>query len=356
MQSIVPPKLSKATPVSTLGIPTIIGDSIHAPRTGRKKPAESKVKFQGQSKLTTHASFSRINYPVQLYDSRQELDDMIRYYRRCAGSEKKSLPEFFHRGLQFNPRAGSQNVFRTLVISNLPQSATTTEFLERIRGGVVVDAKLLDTFSITGGKTALVTFLHEQAAKALQIHLKQHPIIIGNRVAHATVLKTPTWPISSAYEQVLVEGKETRCLEVSRYPCHISPHDLRGHLRICSVITTDRIEYMNLRDDGVLRLRFESTACAAKARGVLASHSAFQGCAVRFVPDPCAQPLKGTKADKVNDHDQRMDSKAVGSRELICADDAKVKKDSFENKNGMRLSNVEDTRPLHRFVPGKGLR
>lgn len=311
MQSTVPPNLSKVAPVLTLGNPTITGDSIHAPRICQKKPAESKVKVQGQRKLTTTASFSRINYPIQLYDSLQERDDIIRYYQRFAGFEEKRLPEFFHHGLQFNPRAESRNVFRTLVISNLPQSATMTEVLERIRGGVVVDAKLLDTLSITGGKTALVTFLHEQAVKALQIHLKQHPIIIGNRVAHTIVLNTPTWPISFAYEQVLVEGRETRCLEVSRYPRHISPDDLRGHLRICPVITSDRIEYMNLRDDGVLRLRFESIACAANARGVLASRSAFQGCAVRFVPDPCAQPLKGTKADKIGDHDQRTDSKAI---------------------------------------------
>lgn len=353
MQSTVPPNLSKVAPVLTLGNPTITGDSIHAPRICQKKPAESKVKVQGQRKLTTTASFSRINYPIQLYDSLQERDDIIRYYQRFAGFEEKRLPEFFHHGLQFNPRAESRNVFRTLVISNLPQSATMTEVLERIRGGVVVDAKLLDTLSITGGKTALVTFLHEQAVKALQIHLKQHPIIIGNRVAHTIVLNTPTWPISFAYEQVLVEGRETRCLEVSRYPRHISPDDLRGHLRICPVITSDRIEYMNLRDDGVLRLRFESIACAANARGVLASRSAFQGCAVRFVPDPCAQPLKGTKADKIGDHDQRTDSKAVGLRESVYADDAKVKKDSLENQNGMRL---EGEGPRRRSVPGKGLR
>lgn len=290
--------LFQPPPVWRCDIPTIIGGPIHAPSIGRRETAGPAVKFEDEHKSVPDTTSGRIEYPVTLYDSHQELDDTICNYQQSMSGEAKRLPDFFQHGIQFNPPPGSWNVFRTMVISNLPLSATMTGLLEKIRGGVVLDAKLLDTLSITGGKTALVTFLHERAAKDLQIYLEQHPILIDNRLAHATVLKTPTWPISRKCEKTLFDGEDTRCLEVSNYPRHISPRDLRRYLRLCAVVKLDRIEHMNLRDDGVLALRFESIACAADARGIFTSHSAFRACAVRYMPDPCAQPLRVMKADE----------------------------------------------------------
>lgn len=298
IQSTVPKWKSKPAPKWRCDIPAIIGESIHAPCNGPRETAELDVKLKDQHKSVIDASTGRIEYPFRLWDSHQEHDDAIGYYKRCAGSARNTIPKFFQHGLQFNPLPGSWNVFRTLIISNLPQSATMTKVLDKVRGGVVVDAKLLDTFSITGGKTALVTFLHERVAKAIQIYFEQHPTAIDTEIAQATVLKTPTWPISRVCEKALFNGKTTRCLEVSRYPRHISPRNLRRHLRICSVMTLDRVEYMKLRDDGVLALRFESAACAINAHGILTSHSVFGGCAVQFVPDPCAQPLGVMETDE----------------------------------------------------------
>lgn len=289
--------------------PTISSDSIPTPSTGQRETAETAepaIEFKDQHKSVADASSGSIEYPIRLYDSRQELEDAILNHKKWESPRNRKLPEFFEHGLHFNPSPGAKNIFRTLVISDLPQSVTMTELLNKIRGGVVVDAKLLDTFNITGGKTALVTFLHERDARALQTHLTQHPFAIDNRVAHVTVLETPTWPIPRVSERALLDGKETRCLEVSRYPRYISPHSLRRHLCLCSVRKVDRIEHTNLRDDdGVLALRFESTACAADARGVLTSHRAFRGCNVRFAPDPCAQPF-ARRDDEIKEHSLRL--------------------------------------------------
>ncbi|MCJ1462725.1 hypothetical protein MMC07_001328 [Pseudocyphellaria aurata] len=282
MQSSIPEWPSKAAPNWIYDTPTQTTGPMHA------------VEFKHLHKLVNDAK-TTMNYHVQLYESRQELDDAIRHHKQYEGREMKRLPEFFHHGLQFNPPSESRNVFRTLLISNLPQSATMTKLLEKVRGGVVVDAKLLDTFSITGGKTALVTFSDQGAAKALRVYLEQHPITMSKRVAHVMVLKTPTWPMSGVCQKVIFDGGGTRCLEVSKYPRHVSPIDLRRHLCLCSVTTLDRIECMNLGKDGVLSLRFESTASAIAARDVFDSHWAFRGCVVQYAPDPCAQPLKVTK-------------------------------------------------------------
>ena len=301
IQSIAPKWKLESAPIWRCDIPAVIGESVHAPCNGEN--AELDVKLKDRYKSVIDASTGRIEDPVRLWDSRQELDDAIRYYKQYAGSARNTMPKFFQHGLQFNPLPGSRNVFRTLVISNLSQSATMTKVLDKVRGGVVVDAKLLDTFSITGGKTALVTFLHEQVAKALQIYFEQHPTAIDTRIAQATVLETPTWPISRVLEKALFNGNTTRCLEVSRYPRQISPRNLRRHLRICSVMTLDRVEYMNLRDDGVLALRFESVACAISAHVILTSHTAFGGCKVHFAPDPCAQPLGVLTTDEAGNQD-----------------------------------------------------
>lgn len=330
-QSIIPKWPLTSALVPTCEIPTMNGDSIHAPGSGERESEESAVGFKHQHKSVTDA------------DSRQKLGEVMRHLERYADFKLKRFPEFLQNGLQFNPPPGSWNVFRTLVISNLPQAATMTELLDKIRGGVVVDAKLLDTSSITGGKTALVTFLHEQAAKALQTYVKEHPITIGNRLAHVSVVQTPTWPIPPNYETALLNGGGTRCLEVRKYPRHISPRDLRRHLHLRSVITWDRIECMALRDDGALAVRFESTASAADARGVFTTHPAFRGCAVRFAPDPCAQPLEVTKAAKVSNQNQR----------LVGSDEAKKEKSFSGNKHEAWLRQPESNRTFASFCPGE---
>lgn len=244
-----------------------------------------------------------------------------------AGQERKKLPEFFNYGLQYRPVPDTWNILRTLVIANIPAKANMTAVLHQVRGGLIVDAKLLDTTSITGAKTAMVTFLHERTAIALEMQTKKYPIIIDGQVTQTTVLKSPTWPCSIFSLKGSFDGTRTRCLEIAKYPRQISPTQLRRKLEVCSAMKWDRIEHMGLRDDGVLVLRFESIASALQAQSIFSSSRVFRGCVIKFAPDPCVQPLvlKG-----VGDHENglgKAGSKAVAVKAPLlekgenCLDD-----------------------------------
>lgn len=294
------------------------GDPIHA-----TDKIDNALKSRG---LGSFSSFGKIESPIQFRDSETKAGELINLQQRRVGLQDRKIPDLYKDlyGIQFNPAPGAKNVFRTLVISNLPQVATMTALLDQVRGGVVFDAKLLDTNSITGGKTALITFCHQRNAEAFEARAKSHPISIQNQAAQVTLLKTATWP-SSLSQRVMVEGNRTRCLEVTEYPRHVTCSDLRRKLRVCSVMKIDRIEHVALRYDGVLALRFDSIAYAWKAQGMFASSQEFRGCVVRFAPDPCAQPfhslsIKGMGEARYGYGYQKMVPKPVTIEEVACCD------------------------------------
>lgn len=224
------------------------------------------------------------------------IESPIRLHERRVGLQDRKLPDLLKQpyAIQYIPAPGTRNLYRTLVISNLPQATTMTALLDQVRGGVIFDAKLLNTTTITSGKTALVSFLHQQNAEAFEAHAKRHPIIIQDRTAKVTLLKTANWP-SPFSQRAMLEGNRTRCLEVTEYPRHVTCSDLRRKLRVCSVMKVDRIEHVALRYDGVLALRFDSIADAWKAQGMFASSQEFRGCVVRFAMDPCAKPISAVE-------------------------------------------------------------
>ena len=268
----------------------------------------------------------------------RKISDLIEGFsstRKKVDFERKKLPDLREPELHYNPMAGSWNVFRTLVISNIPQEATMTELLDQVRGGVVVDAKLLDTISITGAKTAIVVFLYERTAIALEAYARRYPIVINTQTTITTLLKTPTWPALG--QQDNFDGTRTRCLEVSKYPRNISPSELRHQFRVSSALKWDRIEHMVLRDDNVLMIRFHSMADAAVAKTRFESFRNFQGCVVKFAPDPCAQPLR---AKGESDAKKAHEIKLVAMKELMRADDACKAEFPPDHEEG-RLSKVE---------------
>lgn len=52
--------------------------------------------------------------------------------------------------------------------------------LHKIRGGILVDVKLLDTAKVTNINIALVTFVYERSAKAYEDHTRQYSIVFGS--------------------------------------------------------------------------------------------------------------------------------------------------------------------------------
>ena len=230
----------------------------------------------------------------KIFDTAQDRENAIRINRLSSQSGERdiSYPDFFKHGIHYVPKLYEQNIYRTVAISGLSPSVTMKSLLEQIRGGMVVDAKLLDTAKITGSQTALVTFLHEYSAMAYEEHARHHPIAFSNAVAQILVIPTPTWPMPFTLRSGIEKSGHTRCFEVHKVPRNISLTTVRPELTSSPVMKSNSLECVRLGTDGVLGLRFSSIRAAVRASAMFSKALRYRGCTVVYIPDPCAQPLE----------------------------------------------------------------
>lgn len=228
--------------------------------------------------------------PDKLFRSAEEREVAISMHKNGIGPTDYKFPDLFKYGICYSPGPSVGDVYRTVSVSGLASTVTMTALLEKVRGGVVVSAKLLDTTTITGSHTALITFLREQAAMLFEDYASRRPPIFEGCRAKVELLSKPTWPMPIPLQKAIYDHGHTRCLTVHNFPRNISPEALQRDLRVCSVMVTDRIESMIMGTDGVLELRFESIWTAGKGYGILTNFRGYQKCKVSFSPDPCAQP------------------------------------------------------------------
>lgn len=232
--------------------------------------------------------------PETIFDSTQDRETAVLINKRSAQAGARDVPfqDFFKHGIRYVPRLYEQDVYRTVAIAGLPLSITMKALLEKVRGGMLVDAKLLDTAKITGSNTALVTFLHERSAMAFEDHAKRHPITVSKIVTRVAVVPTPTWPIPINLRTGIEEYGRTRCFEVHNIPRNISLPTLRQELTASPVMKSDSLECMRLGADRVLGLRFSSIIAAGQSSVLFSKTLRYRGCTVQCIPDPCAQPLE----------------------------------------------------------------
>ena len=231
--------------------------------------------------------------PERSLDSSQDCASAALINRRStrAGARDVACPGFFKHGIHFVPGPTEHDFYRTVIISGLPLSITMEALLEKVRGGMLIDAKLLKTAGLTGSNTALVTFLREYSALAFEEHAKKYPIVFNNVFAQVAVIPTPTWPIPIDLQTSTEEGR-TRCLEIHRLSSNISLPILRQELTKSPVMKSTSLEYMRLGAEGVLELRFSSIRAAEHSSAFFRKTLRYRGCTIQYVPDPCAQPLE----------------------------------------------------------------
>ena len=130
------------------------------------------------------------------------------------------VPAFFKYGIQYKPSPDETDIYRTVIISNLPQTANYENVLKKIRGGGVLQLHLLKTWPITKDetRTAMVTFVHQEAAVAYATFARTNPITFVGMRAEVTLLKTPTWPIPPYIRTAIDIWGWTRCFEIHNFP------------------------------------------------------------------------------------------------------------------------------------------
>ena len=230
---------------------------------------------------------------IIFFSSEERRHQTALHHKRSVGPLEYYYPDFFKYGIRFEPEKHERDIYRTILISELPANTTLRQLLSRVRGGVIIDAKLLDTMKIVGAKSALVTFLHEHAALNYEEYAKTHGIIINNSLIKIAALPTPTFPMRPGLRTAAKDHQHTRCLEVHSFPRgRISELKLRADLRLCPEMREDRVVHVNLRKDGILELHFSSINYAGRGFAMLNSFKLYSGCKARFVKDPCAQPVE----------------------------------------------------------------
>ncbi len=256
----------------------------------------------------------------------EERHQAMKINMREAGAKDLRFPDLFRYGVRFTPDSNESNVYRTVRISGLPSDITMMKLLEKVRGGMVLDVKLLDTKSITGDMTGLVIFLHEHAAMAYEEHAQQYPISFNGFVARIETVSTPTWPIPINQRKAINDGT-TRCFEVHNFPRTITPAMLRKELVVSHVVKFNAVESISMSSDGVLGLRFSSVYFAGQASALFNCTRRYKGCVARFVPDPCAQPLETLLDDGALAHDILKEDSLVASEkfdpELVAIDESR---------------------------------
>ncbi|PMD39522.1 hypothetical protein L207DRAFT_634099 [Hyaloscypha variabilis F] len=238
-----------------------------------------------------------------LWANNQERKDAVQIHTQAVSSRLRDAeikyPEFFRYGIRYLPAKDDSNYFRTVMLMNLPLDTSIRDVLNRVRGGEVISAILLNTQAITGSLSARIVFRQEAAAEAYTLYCTSHPLLFHSsdssseiQRAHITHLQTPTFPLSPRHLSRLTTHAQTRCLSIPSFPPSFSLNTLERHLSKGSGVRGDMLAEMWIDEEGTLHLQFSSVFWAGAAFGILTSFAMYRGLEVLFADDPCAGPVE----------------------------------------------------------------
>jgi hypothetical protein len=233
-----------------------------------------------------------------IFASPTELQAAITVNRDSATIEDKLLPSLLSHGLRFCPATDTADVFRTVIVTNLPAIITPTDLFDTIRCGAVISLQLVDTTSITHSFSALITFAAAHSARAYLTATARMSPTFANRRAHVQSVRTPTYPPSALLAAGIANGTVTRCLSVSHLPASVCLSRLRNDLALRGTAHSV-IEHLSFDvAAATLTLRFTSVFAAEWAFGVFARYPQYRGCRPGWAADPCSVPVAdGPTAD-----------------------------------------------------------
>lgn len=271
------------------------------------------------------------------------MEDSVRVHRKDAETQEHQFPDLFRIEFRFRPDPTESDLYRTVVISRIPQKSTIATLFQHIRGALVFDAKLLDTSSIDDHLTAFVVFVHEHEARAFEHRTRLKPLLFLGSVTRVVLLPTPTWPMSPNLCTAITHHRHTRCLELQNLPWGFKPSELHFDLRICRVMTTHRLEGKKMRSDGVLELRFTSIQYARQAYWTLTTYKRYTQCKVNFSPDPCAESWDALAIHSDDDIDVEEEPSTTNTAAVTCwKDNAQELHTKGENLDKPRMETLED--------------
>ncbi|KAI9755031.1 MAG: hypothetical protein M4579_004434 [Chaenotheca gracillima] len=255
----------------------------------------AETQARGQSSFEVSSQISKtlptLDKSWNGWGSEAQRSAAIRINSSSAGFHDLRFPDFFRHGLLFKPKEDHDGVYRAVVITGLCSTVTAKDVLEHVRGGAVLSCRMMDTVSITGFKSAIITFVRSFSAVAFSQFMRGHALEPSGLRAQVTLLSTPTYPIAANQKKAVFDDHHTRCLLIRSTLGEISASAMRNQLETHSAIHWDTIETMEARGAEQLLVRFTSISAASSASARLARSGQNRHLRVTFYPDPCATPL-----------------------------------------------------------------
>jgi hypothetical protein len=189
---------------------------------------------------------------------------------------------FFQWGLRYVPTHEVDNVYRAVVLENLPQNVTLDQILPRIHGGQIYSAFL---GNLKTSPTAMVTFVHQDGALAFLSRVAQEGLYVGLTSVRVRPVPTPTYILSGDMETEILQNGRSRCLIFSsRNPAtkqKLYDRLVRSHF-------SSHVECFGKHSDKEdITVRFDSIKTAIQAYNALGNSEMFKQ--VKFGIDPCSE-------------------------------------------------------------------
>ncbi|PQE03948.1 T-complex 1 subunit beta protein [Rutstroemia sp. NJR-2017a BVV2] len=229
-----------------------------------------------------------------IWSSPQERFEEIQgQWNMTQGRGEPRLPEYFKYGIRYVPPPESDDDLRTVRIGNLPRGVELREVVARVRGGRVFVVRLLDTWGLDGGLTALVVFVNQADAEAYVEYAGANGIVFPNEdgdegegvPATVSLIPTPTFPLNEFQRRNIFHENRTRILSIRHFPKQISLRRLES-----DIARTGRWGSLcewYLDEDETLWLEFAGIESAGVVYGMLRGRLEYRDLEVRFERDAC---------------------------------------------------------------------
>ncbi|KAJ5308521.1 hypothetical protein N7476_009177 [Penicillium atrosanguineum] len=221
-----------------------------------------------------------------VFDNKEDEVAAARCPGTIIGPEGVKSNMFFQWGLRYVPPRDAGNVYRAVVIENLPQCATLDQILPRIRGGQIYSASLCDTKNIMNGSpTAIVSFIHQDGALAFLSRVAQEGFYMGFTPVRVRPVSTPTYLLSQDMENNILQNGRSRCLVFTSH--HPTTRE-RLYSKLAKSSFSSHVECFGEHgDNGTITVRFDSIKTAIQVYQILNGLEIFKE--AKFGTDPCSE-------------------------------------------------------------------
>ena len=245
--------------------------------------------------------------------------------RRRARTSSASVngSGLFHEWGSPNPE-----LYRTVMITNVPTTMMLATVVNKVRGGRIVDAKYLETAGMRTQppittNTVLVEFLHANDAATFVQFTQKHDILLFHDDAGSTVkltarlMDTPSRRLPPGLYHNMHQRGLTRVLFIvdkdEEWETEEVIEELQGrHPELKKPLSAGGDE------NGVLYFKFADVRDAGNAWEIVNRDARFfHGASKGFWPDPCARQLKMDSPGTTSDAGESSDD--VGAEEDACA-------------------------------------